>query len=197
MATPGYVDVESTIESKLGDGQIIVEAPPLTTGTPESAVFKRYPVAVLKPIYRPFASDVEAAADDDADPIAALASKLLTLAPGDSTSCISDETAQRLIAWISATSVEVKARQPYDVWPASVMRHTIGDENYYSLLVFAAFENITYADLVDMAAVFKRYEPENLILDDGRYPALDAFIPTTELVTEVFSYAQKMRAATA
>ncbi len=171
MATTGYVDVESTIESKLGDGRIRVEAPPLTGGKPETYVFKRYPVAVLKPIYTPFTDD--------------------------STSYIGEDTDKRIMAWISAISVEVKARQPYDVWPTGIMRHNINGETYDCAMVFAAFENIKYADLVDMAAVFKRYEPDNLILDDGRYPALDAFIPTPELVSEVFSYATKIHAAKA
>lgn len=169
MATPGYVDVESTIESKLGDGRISVEAPPLTKGTSETQVFKRYPVAVVKPIY---VKNV-----------------------GDSTSCIGEVTVQRMTSWISATSVEVKARQPYDVWPVTVMRYDVDGESYDGLLMFAVFENITYADLVDMAAVFKRYEPENLILDDGRYPALDAFVPTAEFISERSSYATKIRAA--
>lgn len=169
MATPGYVDVESTIENKQGDGRISVEAPPLTAGTPDTYVFKRYPVAVVKPIYIPN-----------------------TL---DSTSCIGEGINKRLIEWISATAVQVKTRQPYDVWTASVVRHNVDGETYSSLLAFASFENITYADLVDMAAVFKRYEPKNLILDDGRYPALDAFIPNKSFMTEHFGYATKVRAA--
>lgn len=171
MATPGYVDVESTIENKQGNSRISVEAPPLTMGTPETYVFKRYPVAVLKPIYIPLTDD--------------------------STSYIGEDTDKRIMAWISAISVEVKARQPYDVWPTGIMRHNINGETYDCTMVFAAFENIKYADLVDLAAVFKRYEPDNLILDDGRYPALDAFIPTPELVSEVFSYATKIQAAKA
>ncbi|MCV7286007.1 hypothetical protein H7J87_11765 [Mycolicibacterium wolinskyi] len=128
-------------------------------------------MAVLKPIYIP--------------------------ATTDSTSCVNEDTAKRMISWISAISVEVKARQPYDVWSTGIMRHNLNGETYDSLMVFAAFENIKYADLVDMAAVFKRYEPDNLILDDGRYPALDAFIPTPELVSEVFRYATKIQAAKA
>ena len=53
MATDGYVDVVSTVDNKAGDGRISVEAPPLTKSTPDAFVFKRYPVAVLKPIYIP------------------------------------------------------------------------------------------------------------------------------------------------
>ncbi|CAN3132186.1 hypothetical protein ACNUDN_30130 [Mycobacterium sp. smrl_JER01] len=169
MATDGYVDVVSTVDNKAGDGRISVEAPPLTKSTPEAFVFKRYPVAVLKPIYIP--------------------------ATDDSTSCINENTSKRLISWISGISVEVKARQPYDVWSTGIMRHNFNGETYDSLMVFAAYENITYSDLVDMAAVFKRYEPDNLILDDGRYPPLDAFVPTPNLVSEVFGYALKIKAA--
>lgn len=168
MATDGYVDVVSTVDNKAGDGRISVEAPPLTSATPDTFVFKRYPVAVLKPIYIP--------------------------ATTDSTSCISEDTTKRLISWISGISVEVKARQPYDVWSTGIMRHNVNGETYDSLMVFAAYENITYNDLVDMAAVFKRYEPDNLILDDGRYPALEAFVPTPTLVSDVFGYAAKIKA---
>lgn len=170
MATTGYVDVASTVDSKTGGGPITVEAPPLKAGTPQSNVFKKYPVVVLKPIYVP--------------------------ATTDSTSCINEDTTKRVIAWMTAIALEVKARQPYDVWAAGVVRHTIDGETYDSLMVFAAFENINYADLVDLAAVFKRYEPDNLILDDGRYPALDAFVPTPQMVSEVFNYATKIKAAT-
>lgn len=169
MATDGYVDVTSTIDTSTGDGRITVEAPPLTTGAPETFVFKRYPVAILKPIYIP--------------------------ATDDSTSCINENTSKRLISWISGISVEVKARQPFDVWSTGIMRHNYRGETYDSMMVFAAYENITYSDLVDMAAVFKRYEPHNLILDDGRYPPLEAFVPTPTLVSEIFGYAKKIKAA--
>lgn len=169
MATEGYVDVISTIDTKTGDGRISVEAPPLTKSNPETFVFKRYPVAIVKPIYIP--------------------------ATDDSTSCVNENTSKRLISWISGISVEVKARQPYDVWSTGIMRHNHNGETYDSMMVFAAYENITYSDLVDMAAVFKRYEPDNLILDDGRYPPLDAFVPTPTLVSEIFGYAMKIKAA--
>jgi hypothetical protein len=169
MATEGYVDVVSTIENKVGNGRISIEAPPLTTGTPETYLLKRYPVAVIKPIYVP--------------------------ATMDSTSCISENSTKRIIEWINGISVELKARQPYDVWSTGVVRHNVNDETYDSLMVFAAFENISYADLVDMAAAFKRWEPYNLIFDDGRYPALDAFVPTPKLLSEVFNYAKKIQAA--
>jgi len=170
MATTGYVDVVSTVDGKNGNGPITVEAPPLNSGTAQSQIFKKYPVAVLKPIYVP--------------------------ATTDSTSCVNEDTTKRVIAWLTAIALEVKARQPFDVWPAGVVRHNVDGETYDSLMVFASFENISYADLVDMAAVFKRYEPDNLILDDGRYPALDAFVPTPQMVSEVFNYATKMKAAT-
>ncbi|MGB8407144.1 MAG: hypothetical protein WCE30_24095, partial [Mycobacterium sp.] len=143
----------------------------LNSGTPQSNVFKKYPVVVLKPIYIP--------------------------AINDSTSCVNEDTTKRVIAWITGIALEVKARQPYDVWAAGVVRHNVNGETYDSLMVFAAFENINYADLVDLAAVFKRYEPDNLILDDGRYPALDAFVPTPKMVSEVFNYATKIKAAKA
>lgn len=170
MATTGYVDVVSTVDSKNGDGRITVEAPPLNSGTPHTNMFKKYPVVVLKPIYIP--------------------------ATTDSTSCVNEDTTKRLIAWLTGISVEVKARQPYDVWASSVVRHNVDGETYDSLMVFVAFENINYADLVDLAAVFKRYEPDNLILDDGRYPALDAFVPTPKMVSEAFNYNMKIKAAT-
>lgn len=171
MATTGYVDVVSTVDKKEGGGPIVIEAPPLTTGTPQTCVFKKYPVAVVKPIYVP--------------------------ATDDSMSCVNEETTKRIIAWITGISVEVKARQPYDVWATGNIRYDINGETYDSVMVFAAFENINYADLIDMAAIFKRYEPDNLILDEGRYPALDAFVPTPQLMSQVFSYGTKIQQAKA
>lgn len=170
MATTGYVDVVSTVDGKNGNGPITVEAPPLSSGTPQSQIFKKYPVVILKPIYVP--------------------------ATNDSTSCVNEDTTKRVISWVNGIALEVKARQPYDVWAAGVVRHNVDGETYDSLMVFASFENISYADLVDLAAVFKRYEPDNLILDDGRYPALDAFVPIPQWVSEVFNYAKKVKAAT-
>ncbi|RIT36885.1 hypothetical protein D2E76_16685 [Mycobacteroides abscessus] len=142
----------------------------LPPGAPSDPIFKRYPVVVTKPIYIPLADD---------------------------RSCIGKETQKRLIAWISGISVEVKARQPLDVWAMGVMRQNINGETYDVEVIFAAFENIKYSELVEMAAVFKLWEPENLILDEGRYPPLNAFVPTAEMVRNSIGYASKIKEAKA
>ncbi|WP_100475806.1 hypothetical protein [Mycobacteroides abscessus] len=171
MATEGYVDVLSSVENKDGTGLISVEAPQLAPEAPSDPVFKRYPVVISKPVYVPWTDDP--------------------------TSCVGAETIKRITAWASGISVEVKARQPYDIWSMGIMRENINGETYDCEVIFVSFENIKYSELVDMAAVFKLWEPENLILDDGRYPPLNAFVPTAKWVEGAFGYSSKIKDAKA